>query len=648
MEIPVVSLDIETKCNVKDCIGKSCRHGLSPFTSDFMSAAIYTKLPKEYQVVFHSLAELKNWINEHPATNYLGQNFKFDINYLFHKDVEIPLDRWVHDTQGMAAAALIKVPKEYQEAYEARRMEINKLPDTKQTIRQERGRYGLKLMAPYFLGIDAYWERLGHESDEYVIKDAKYTYELAEFFLKHLQETGTYQFYSEYLMPWSKTLTLVERTGITLDMQELKSQTLDAKSGLEYAETALKVTWAEGLKAFKSKQIKERQEERDEYYKIKLAEDLAKRGNLDAKKLAKRKAYYANLKVKALAKPVDEFNFSSPAHMTWLLRDYFSYDIVNTKGDESTGVEVLERLSEQDDNIKQYLAYRKHNKAVTAFYDKYAKMHHNGVIYCNFNQHGTRTGRTSSSHPNMQQVPENMHKLFVARPGHLLACYDMTAIETMLIAYFTQDPILLNIIFEGHDFHGSNAKIYFPEINCHPNEVKEKYPKERAFAKKLGYALFYGAGKGRIMLESIAAGYNWSEIRCKEIADNFRCQYQTVMDFKRQLDERVKYEPISNPFGRKHFFEDLSDVYMKNFNTLVQGTASDLVQNSAHKIQTSKEFTAQVLLFVHDELVIEFSEEQRELAEKWIPFYMTDYNFDTPRGRLPLKVEGGVAKYWKK
>ena len=85
---------------------------------------------------------------------------------------------------------------------------------------------------------------------------------------------------------------------------------------------------------------------------------------------------------------------------------------------------------------------------------------------------------------------------------------------------------------------------------------------------------------------------------------------------------------------------------MKNFNQLIQGSASDMVVHSAYRISELRDYN--VLLLVHDEIVTEIPEDKKEEAAEIIPFIMTDYKLPTSMGDIKLEVEGNIEKYWKK
>jgi DNA polymerase I-like protein with 3'-5' exonuclease and polymerase domains len=645
-----VAMDIETRCNQPGCPGQkdmhACKHALSPFTSDLENCGFYWEMNGEERTrVVYSIDELQKFLLLYPNFRYIGCNFKWDINYLWHKGLKTIEEQWEDDIQLMAHWSLKKVPKDYLEAYEKTRKVLQK--KLKQKFREGK-RYSLKVLAPYFLSeAKPFWE-VGDVSDEqYVIKDCLYTYKLWEHFKRELGGSALNKFYREKLIPWTRVLMHAERTGICIDLNLLEEKAQHANTQRKELIQKIDEQWGDVYEAFKCFQL----DELKIHYDTLLANAISKLETPEESKLQALQARYRKLHEKALAKP-DKIkakpDLTSPKDMKWVLKDYFKYSIINAKGKESTGKGVLNLLIRtKDPKLQLYSDFRKYDKLATSFYPSYREKHQDGLIRCYFNPCGTVTGRLSSSNPNMQQVPGAIKELFTARPGYLLATYDMSAIEAVLIAYYTEDPVLLDIVFSGKDFHGTMVRdLYFPEIETAVEQVKANHPAERKLSKTLGYGLFYGAGKGRIHEVSVQQAFNFPKQRCKEIVYNLHDMFPQVFKFKEELDIRVRTEPIMNLFGRYHYFEDPSEIHMKNFNKLIQGSASDMVWNSAYKIAKIPDY--RVLLLVHDEIVVEIPEDKADEAAIVIPKLMTDYKLPTHRGDIPLRTEGSIAKYWKK
>lgn len=650
----LLALDIETICN-RDCETK-CDCALIPHQAKITVVGIYGP---NVAKTFRDLKELQSFIN---TTDYLfvGHNFKFDLKHLSYHGVTIPLERWQHDTQIMAFGCLSKISDEYLEYYSKRRKEENKkLP--RGYSHREAGYHSLKSLAPYFLEVEPFWENpADHSTDKYVLKDCQYTYELCQFFIKKMEQDGTIEFYEKGMMPWTKMLLTSEVRGIQLDMNLLSNFESKYRKRAERIKKVLDKVWAKAYMAYRQIEINVI----DKKYADMQQAAIAKLKDKSPEKIQKVDDRYQAMFDKAADKFVETYaglNLDSPSQMAWLLKDYFKLNIEVESRDkktnqkeikDSTGSEVLYRLSKQGrKDIGLFLKYRECNKLVTSFFPTYRDLQNNGILHCNFNPTGTRTGRLSSSDPNLQQVPGHLHQLFVPRLGYKFACFDQAAIEARLIAYYTEDPILYDLIKNKKDIHGLHTTIFF-ELDCDPQEVKKKYNFERGVTKNVGFGVFYGAGAGRVKQEAMTNGFDWSDADCRRKVERFKETYETVYKFKKSFDALAAKKPFTNLFGRTFDFTNkLDDIYMQGFNTLIQSSASDLVLISSNKI--IKEFKERgidghVLLWVHDELVIEFPENKESEVVEIINRNMTNYKLDTVFGPLVLEAEGKIANSWVK
>jgi DNA polymerase I-like protein with 3'-5' exonuclease and polymerase domains len=644
----LVSLDIETACDVAGCDRKGCAHALDSFRNRISVIGLYyvsNGVPERH--TFRDLPSLRRHLESLGKYHLVGHNLKFDLRVLAAKGCDLSAN-WADDTLLMAATLTEKISPEWMEWYERERKRHNELLPRGHSHRQG-SPHSLKCLAPFFLGVEPFWEDpTNHDNDVYVLKDVEYTFRLAAVFEAKLKDEGVYEFYKTKLLPWTRMLLEMEQKGITLDMQALDFSEVIAQEEAIKAKAKLDQLWASAYYSHR----KEQEIALLESYTQKEQQAVSKLKNPTYEKAKATRLRYLALYEKAVEKLPATLNLDSPAQLSWLLRDHFKLDITDFHGEEGTGKPILQKLAEKREDLKLFLEYRKQKKLTTAFFPSYREMQWEGRLHCSFNPTGTRTGRLSSSTPNLQQVPAHLHRLFRARPGHKLATYDMSAIEPRLIAYYTHDLRLIDIVNSGEDFHGNNARIFFG-LDCETKDIKERYPNERKMAKEVGLSLFYGAGSGRLEETSQKYGFMWNSRRCRDILKRFKEEYEGVYAFRDGVLNPLLSagHTVTNLLGRQYRIDDPTDVHLQGLNTLIQSSASDLVINSAHRITERLKVAGipgSVLLLVHDEIVTEVPEDCVGQSVILITDAMTSYHLPTPLGPIRLEVEGKVADSWEK
>lgn len=619
----IISVDIETT-------------GLSPWRESITCVGTWTPdTSKVYRDNYQNLNRIDQEV--------VGQNFKFDLKFLEKINVNL-VDQYTWDTQIMAHICTDKIPDSWLEVYEFRRRQANKkLPQG--VSHRQAGRYSLKTLAPYFLGIEPFWETPGnHDNDEYVLKDCEYTYRLYEVLRKKLEDQGSIDFYHRVL-GWNKMLFQMEMKGIELDFDALdktKEEYAEIRSRLE---ADIRGQWREEFERYFNTQAESVLA--DYSQKMQAAIDRLK----DKSKTDGTIKRYTKLRDNALAK-IEPFNLASSAQMMWLLRDELGYDVTDMEGNESTKKSVLNKLmKEGKQDVAKYLEWRDADKVLTMYLPTYNDLHSEGVIHPSFNIAGTRTGRLSCSDPNLQQVPSKLYGLFKPREGYKFVQYDLSGIEAALIALYSGDKNLFQVLKNGHSIHDYNTITFF-DLDCDPSEVKAKYPKMRQTSKTIGFALFYGAGFKRIKEAFLQNGYPITDAEAKSKLKKFREFYSGATDFHKNITDVFESgEVVRNLFGRPIKIQEWESAYMNGFNTLVQSSASDLNVRACEKAYNQwlkEDVECWPLLLIHDAIIAEASSGHAERASEILKSCMTDFTLETEHGKIQLEVEGGVADKWEK
>jgi DNA polymerase-1 len=654
----IIALDLETCCNVEGCVnfGKSiCRedHSLSPWHGKITTMSVARLDERTGEVtgsrVVHTRPEMEKLLKLALQCNgIVGHNAKFDILWLRVHGFNFPLENWVGDSQLQASVLTEKIPDEWLADYEAERK-------TQGSHHRRAGKTSLKSLAPYFLGAPRFWESADHSDDTYARLDAEYTARLWYLLNEKLKERGEHEFYQDWLLPKVKMLIEAEERGLELDMGLMSTM----EGELHQKAAALKA------------KLDEMWQDANDHWKELQESAIATRYEAMKHKnsLWQKRRQTAMSRVK----PID---LDSPKQLLWLLRDYRGYDCQVTEWcpkkreevtKDTTGAEVLERLAEEGhEDAKVLLEWREANKVLSSYFPAYRALSVGTLdgrreIYPVYNPtkierddgrtKGTRTGRLSSERPNAQQIPEALRRLFKAREGYSLIGYDQAAIEARLIALYTEDPTLYELVASGASIHDRNVQVFFGVDTPLP-EVKHVHLKERSAAKNVGFALFYHAGAGRIRSALSEKGFHFSKEHCRRLLRDFRDAYSTAFEFAKGVVSHMEAgHVVKNLCGRPLRIENPEDAYMKAFNTLVQSSASDLLLEGAHRALTemrAKGIDAHPVLFVHDFVGFEVADAHVAEADAIIRRCLTDFDLPTQYGPIRLEVEGGVSKRWEK
>ena len=309
-----------------------------------------------------------------------------------------------------------------------------------------------------------------------------------------------------------------------------------------------------------------------------------------------------------------EFNISSPKQLGTVLFEEMGLPAKKkTKSGYSTNAEVLEELRNYApivDNVLKYRQYTKLNSTyVVGLLDKIAP---DGRIHTWFRQTETRTGRISSTEPNMQNIPvrtelgAQMRKFFTADEGKTLIDADYSQIELRVMAHLCGDENMTEAFTSGEDIHTSTAAQVFDM------PIFMVTPEMRSAAKAVNFGIIYGIGAF-----SLAKDIGTSVAKAKKYIADYLAKYPKVNEFmETTVDNAFKEGYVTTMFGRKRRIPELSSSNKMlqaagkriAMNTPVQGTAADLIKiamiNVYNRLKAEK-LNAKLILQVHDELIIE-------------------------------------------
>ena len=223
-----------------------------------------------------------------------------------------------------------------------------------------------------------------------------------------------------------------------------------------------------------------------------------------------------------------EFNIASPKQLGTVLFEELGLPAKKkTKSGYSTNAEVLEELRNYSpivDNVLKYRQYTKLNSTyVEGLLDKVAE---DGRIHTSFRQTETRTGRISSTEPNVQNIPvrtelgSQMRKFFTASEGRVLVDADYSQIELRVMAHLCGDENMISAFSSGEDIHTSTAAQVF---DMPPVMVT---PEMRSAAKAVNFGIIYGIGAF-----SLSKDIGTSVAQAKKYIADYLAKYPKVNDF---------------------------------------------------------------------------------------------------------------------
>ena len=317
------------------------------------------------------------------------------------------------------------------------------------------------------------------------------------------------------------------------------------------------------------------------------------------------------------------FNLNSPKQLGEVLFERLGLPAKKkTKTGYSTNVDVLESLRSKHPVIGMILEYRKLSKLNSTYVEGLTKeIESDGRIHSVFNQTETRTGRISSTEPNLQNIPvrtelgREMRKFFAAKPGCVLLDADYSQIELRVLAGIAKDENMIAAFREGVDIHARTASQVF--------DIPLDYvtPEMRSRAKAVNFGIVYGIGAFSLS-QDIDVSVAEADQYIKSYLRNFSGVRQYMENTVKQAKEQGY---VTTLFGRKRFLPELSssNANLRAFgeraamNTPIQGTAADIIKIAmvrVYKRLKEEGFQAKLILQVHDELIVECPFEEQERA----------------------------------
>lgn len=316
----------------------------------------------------------------------------------------------------------------------------------------------------------------------------------------------------------------------------------------------------------------------------------------------------------------EEFNINSPKQLGAILFEKLGLpNGKKTKTGFSTSAEVLEKLAGDYPIVSDILEYRQLTKLKSTYADGLVGCVTDGKIHTTFNQTITATGRLSSTDPNLQNIPIRIElgrlirKVFHPMKGNLFVDSDYSQIELRLLAHMSGDERLIEAFRQNQDIHRSTASLVF---NTPFDEVTSL---QRRNAKAVNFGIVYG-----ISAFGLSQDLNISRAEAQEFIDSYFKTYPSIKEFlDRTVAQAKKNGYTKTLFGRIRPIPELSssNFMQRQFgervamNAPIQGTAADIIKVAmirVHDRLIREGFSSRLILQVHDELLIETAESEKE------------------------------------
>ena len=348
-----------------------------------------------------------------------------------------------------------------------------------------------------------------------------------------------------------------------------------------------------------------------------------------------------------------EFNLGSPKQLGDVLFNRLGLEPVRrtSTGQPSTSESVLQELAAVHPLPETILKFRNLSKLKSGYTDALPGCidAHTGRVHTSYQQAVAATGRLSSIHPNLQNIParsgegRRIRQAFVAPPGRMLISADYSQIELRIMAQLSADEGLRRAFSEDMDVHCATAA----EVFATPADSVSA--DQRRAAKAINFGLIYGMSPF-----GLARQLGVTRGEAQEYVDHYFARYPGVQEYmdrtRKQAHEQGWVETL---FGRRLYLPDIRarDFRRRSYaersaiNAPMQGTAADIIKRAMIVIDewlTPRRGKAKLIMQVHDELVFECEQDfAEELAAE-----VTQMMAGAAQLDIPLKVDLGQGPNW--
>ena len=347
----------------------------------------------------------------------------------------------------------------------------------------------------------------------------------------------------------------------------------------------------------------------------------------------------------------EQFNINSPKQLGEVLFEKLGLKGgKKTKTGYSTAADVLEKLAPEYPVVNKILEYRQLTKLNSTYAQGLSSyIESDGRIHGTFNQTVTATGRISSTEPNLQNIPirtslgSKIRDVFVPNKGYSFVDADYSQIELRVLASMAEDEKLIESYKSGKDIHAITASQVFGV------PLDKVTPNLRRNAKAVNFGVVYG-----ISAFGLSEDLSISRNEAKDYINNYFKTYPKVKEFlDRQVKDAKEKGFVKTLYNR---IRPIPEIKSSNFmqrafgdriamNSPIQGSAADIMKLAMLKVDKALEesdYDARIVLQVHDELLVEVADKDREAVR----LLVEDSMKTAAKLEVSLEVDAHIGKTW--
>ena len=350
----------------------------------------------------------------------------------------------------------------------------------------------------------------------------------------------------------------------------------------------------------------------------------------------------------------EDFNINSTKQLQYILFDKLGIaPIKKIKTGYSTDSSVLEKLSRVHPIAEKLVKHRQLSKLLNTYIEVLPKLVHplTHRLHTNYSQTVAATGRLSSNHPNLQNIPikdaegRKIRRAFIAPPGYKVVSIDYSQVELRILAKMARDQKLLAIYQHDKDIHLQTASLIFGE------EENKITADKRNIAKTINFSVMYG-----ISAYALSDELGVSMKEAKMFIDLYFQNYPGVSQYIQTVIKQAEASGyVTTYYGRRRNIDGLhaSQKFIRArarriaFNSVIQGTASDVIKIAMLNIENDTitgSLDVEMVMQVHDELIFYIKE---SLVNEMIPKIETHLIQVKPFDDI-LQVNVAIDSHWGK